>query len=216
MSNDEEEPSGNVSEEPSSQPQKNLLDSIFREDGPMPPAKIWLRFFASALDIVLLIAVSLFIVWKIAIPQSHPGAFEELMELSREMDLSEFMEQWVLADSPQTKLSENLQQAATYAFELQLIIFWLYFALGEAFFSGGTLGKRLLRIRTVSTVTLDKPPIFIGIVRGGTKTFLIFFPIAALLNLCVLFFNKRKQMGHDLLSKTAVVDEKFVNLSPKS
>ncbi|MEM7792583.1 MAG: RDD family protein [Verrucomicrobiota bacterium] len=216
MSKDGEEPGGNISEEPSSPQQTNLLDSIFREDGPMPPAKIRLRFFAGALDIFLLTAVSLFIIWKIAIPRSHPGAFEELVELSQEMDLSEFIEQWVLANSPETNLSENLQQAATYAFELQLIIFWLYFAFGEAFFSGGTLGKRLLRIRTVSTVTLDKPPVFIGIVRGGTKTFLIFFPLAALLNLFALFFNKRKQMGHDLLSKTAVIDEKFVNLAPKS
>jgi uncharacterized RDD family membrane protein YckC len=28
-----------------------------------------------------------------------------------------------------------------------------------------------------------------------------------------LFFNKRRQMGHDMMSRTAVIDEKLVNSS---
>jgi uncharacterized RDD family membrane protein YckC len=32
--------------------------------------------------------------------------------------------------------------------------------------------------------------------------------------LSALFFNKRRQMGHDLMSRTAVIDEKLVNKQP--
>ena len=31
--------------------------------------------------------------------------------------------------------------------------------------------------------------------------------------LVTLFFNKRRQMGHDIVSRTAVIDEKMVNSS---
>jgi uncharacterized RDD family membrane protein YckC len=31
--------------------------------------------------------------------------------------------------------------------------------------------------------------------------------------LVTLFFNKRRQMGHDMMSRTAVIDEKLVNSS---
>ncbi|MEM8868573.1 MAG: RDD family protein, partial [Verrucomicrobiota bacterium] len=172
---------------------KSLLDSIFRDGGPMPPARISLRLGAALLDIVLLLIVTGFIAWKIAVPMSYPGALAEFLEISQSISPKEAIEEWVLTDAPPEELSENLQQAITYAFELQLTLFWIYFAVGEAFFGGSSLGKRLLRIRTVSTVTLDKPTILIGIVRGGTKTLILFLPIAALANLIVLFFNKRKQ-----------------------
>jgi len=96
-----------------------------------------------------------------------------------------------------------------------MLTIWLYFALGEAFFGGSSLGKRICRIRSVSTVTLGAPPLMAGIVRGGLKTLTLylFFPLAMIATLAALFFNKRRQMGHDLMSRTVVIDEKFVNTS---
>jgi len=47
-------------------------------------------------------------------------------------------------------------------------------------------------------------------VRGGLKTLTIFFffPIGMIATLATLLFNKRRQLGHDLMSRSAVIDEK--------
>ena len=96
---------------------------------------------------------------------------------------------------------------------LQLLIAWVYFAFGEALFAGTTLGKKIFRLKSVSTVTLGPPPFTAGIVRGGMKTILLFwlFPVLLVANFIALFFNKRRQLGHDWMSRTAVVDEKYLN-----
>jgi len=192
-------------------PPGNVLDSVFREDGPLPPARIWLRMLAFFLDFILLAMVSGFVVWQLIMPQSHPGAWAEA---------TSWFEQWLEwmqsgnANAPAPEPSHNLTQALKKANELYLLIFWIYFAVGEAFFGGTSLGKRICRIRSVSTVTLGPIPKLTGIVRGGLKTVcLFFFPIflvpATLLALC---FNRRRQMGHDLLSRTAVIDERSVQI----
>lgn len=185
----------------------DVLDSVFSADGPMPTAKFSLRALALLLDGILMTAVASVIIWKIALPQSHPGAFGELMQWSQEIVL------WMESREPGTPLPEpsnELTRALSVANELQLLVFWLYFAIGEAFFRGSSLGKRICRIRSVSTVTLGPPPIFAGIVRGGLKTVTLFwlFPIAFAATFISLFFNKRRQLGHDLCARTAVIDEK--------
>ena len=192
----------------------NLLDSVFRKDGPMPPASIGLRSLAFFLDFILISAVASIIIWKIALPQSHPAAFTELTEWTQAVG-TWWGDRATAVDAPLPEPSKNLAEALIIANELQMLCFWLYFALGEAFFAGSSLGKRICRIRSVSTVTLDKPPIMAGIIRGGLKTLTIyfFFPIGMIATLVTLFFNKRRQMGHDMMSRTAVVDEKLVNSS---
>ena len=189
----------------------NVLDSVFCEGGPMPTAKFSLRALALILDFVLMTAVASLIIWKVALPQSHPGAFGELMEWSQQVV------HWIENQNPENAMpqpSKKLTEALGMANELQLLLFWLYFAIGEAFFAGSSLGKRICRIRSVSTMTLGTPPILSGIVRGGLKTVTLFwlFPIAFLATFAALFFNKRRQLGHDLCARTAVVDEKYVNL----
>lgn len=213
-------PSSNLGKRPDEGPQQvrpsggNLLDSVFRKDGPMPPASIGLRSLAFFLDFVLISAVASIIIWKIALPQSHPAAFTELAEWTQAVGIW-WGDRATAIDPPLPEPSKNLAEALIIANELQMLCFWLYFALGEAFFGGSSLGKRICRIRSVSTVTLDKPPIMAGILRGGLKTLTIyfFFPIGMIATLVTLFFNKRRQMGHDMMSRTAVIDEKLVNSS---
>ncbi|MEO0510618.1 MAG: RDD family protein [Verrucomicrobiota bacterium] len=189
----------------------NVLDSIFSKNGPMPTAKFSLRGLAFLLDCILMTAVASVIIWKVALPQSHPGAFYELMQWSQEVV------GWLGNQEPGSEPpapSKNLTEALGIANELQLLFFWLYFAIGEAFFAGSSLGKRICRIRSVSTTTLGPPPVLSGIVRGGLKTITLFwlFPIAFIATFIALFFNKRRQLGHDICARTAVVDEKYVNL----
>lgn len=192
----------------------NVLDSIFSEGGPMPSARFPLRALALALDCILMTAVASVIIWKIALPQSHPGAFGELMQWSQEV-VNWFENREPGAGIPEP--SKQLAGALAVANELQLLLFWLYFAVGEAFFAGSSLGKRICRIRSVSTINLGPPPVFAGIVRGGLKTVTLFwlFPIAFAATFLALFFNNRRQLGHDLCARTTVVDEKYVNLQSK-
>ena len=192
----------------------NLLDSVFRKDGPMPPASIGLRGLAFLLDFILISAVASIIIWKVALPQSHPAAFTELSEWIQAV-ASWYDDRSTLIDARFPEPSKHLAEALTIANELQMLCFWLYFSVGEAFFAGSSLGKRICRIRSVSTATLSKPPIMAGIVRGGMKTLTLylFFPIGMIATLVTLFFNKRHQMGHDMISRTAVIDEKMVNCS---
>ena len=216
----EPNPSSDLGKRPDEDPQQdrpsagNLLDSVFRKDGPMPPASIGLRGLAFFLDFILISAVASIIIWKIALPQSHPAAFTELTEWTQAVG-TWWGDRATSVDAPLPEPCKNLAEALIIANELQMLCFWLYFALGEAFFAGSSLGKRICRIRSVSTVTLDKPPIMAGIIRGGLKTLTIyfFFPIGMIATLITLFFNKRRQMGHDMMSRTAVVDEKLVNSS---
>lgn len=190
-----------------------LLDSVLCKNGPMPPASIRLRAFAFFLDFVLVSAVASILIWKIALPQSHPAAFSDLMEWTEEI-ITWLGNRQATPEAPLPEPSKNLTRALAVANELQMLTFWLYFALGEAFFAGSSLGKRICRIRSVSTVTLGAPPIMAGIVRGGLKTLTLylFFPLGMIATLGTLFFNKRRQMGHDLMSRTAVIDEKFEHL----
>lgn len=216
----EPNPSSDLDKRPDEGPQQvrpsagNLLDSVFRKDGPMPPASIGIRGLAFFLDFILISAVASIIIWKIALPQSHPAAFTELTEWTQAVG-TWWGDRATAVDAPLPEPSKNLAEALIIANELQMLCFWLYFALGEAFFAGSSLGKRICRIRSVSTVTLDKPPIMAGIIRGGLKTLTIyfFFPIGMIATLVTLFFNKRRQMGHDMMSRTAVIDEKLVNNS---
>jgi uncharacterized RDD family membrane protein YckC len=184
----------------------DVLDSVFSKEGPMPPASVGLRALAFLLDFILISAVASILIWKIVLPQSHPAAFAELTEWTTAVM------SWVneSADTPMPEPSRSLQEALKRANELQLLCFWLYFALGEAFFAGSSLGKRICRIRSVSTVTLGQLPVLSGIVRGGLKTLTLFFffPVAMIATLATLFFNRRRQMGHDLMSRSAVIDEK--------
>jgi uncharacterized RDD family membrane protein YckC len=195
----------------------NVLDSVFRDGGPMPSARLGIRALAFLLDFILLTAVATVIIWKIAMPQAHPGAFTEFNEWSQEF-VHWLSESGTQQGAVPPQWSEELTQALAYARDLQLLIFWFYFAIGEAFFGGSSLGKRACRLRSVSTVTLGPPPIMAGIVRGGLKTMALFFafPFALLATIGALFFNQRRQMGHDLLSRTAVIDEKYLNLQEKT
>jgi uncharacterized RDD family membrane protein YckC len=182
----------------------------------MPPASVKLRAFAFLLDFILISAVASVIIWKVVLPQSHPAAFSQLTEWTQEV-LTWYGDRATSPDTPFPEPDNNLARALAVANELQLLAFWLYFALGEAFFAGSSLGKRICRIRSVSTVTLGAPPIMAGIVRGGLKTLTLylFFPFVMIATLAALFFNRRRQMGHDFMSRTAVIDEKYLDLRSK-
>lgn len=182
----------------------NVLDTIFRKDGPMPPARLYLRAIALLMDAVILFLVANFIILRILWPEAHPGAMAEYTAWFEAFTLSLANKEAIPAMNP------SLLDALNDAYSVQIIVSWTYFAIGECLFNGASLGKRTFRLRTVSTVTLGPAPFFTGVVRSGIKTLILFylFPLLIIGNLIAMCFNKRSQAGHDLLSRTAVVDEK--------
>ena len=210
------EPCPKLKEKLASPNKRTLLDSVFHKKGPMPPTKIGLRSLAFILDFVLVSALGSVIIWKFALPHSHPTAFSELTRWTESV-IAWYTDREYSTETPLPVPSKSLEQALAKANEIQLLIFWLYFAIGEAFFAGSSFGKRICCICSVSTVNLGSLPIMAGIVRGGLKTLTIylFFPLGMLATLATLCFNKRGQMGHDLISRTVVIDEKYLDLPNK-
>lgn len=193
-----------------------VLDSVFRESGPMPAAGLGIRGLAFLLDFALVFAIVVFLVVKVALPREHPTAGELWADYQEEVS------EWLAASerpdfSAMPEPSPALESAVILAYEVNFFAFWIYFAIGEALFGGVTLGKRACRLRAVSTVTLDRPTALFGMLRGGLKTAALFVypPFTALLTIGGLFLNKRRQMGHDMLSRTAVIDETKLSAEPE-
>jgi uncharacterized RDD family membrane protein YckC len=206
-----------MSESGTNQSPNKLLDSILSDDGPMPSARLGIRSLAFLLDFILCSAIATLLIWKVFIPMSHPGSFLELNEWVDQ--LLKWMQSAEATRETMPEPGKDLLAALRYASEIQLLTFWVYFGIGEIFL-GGSLGKRACRLRSISTITLGPLNFFAALLRAGIKTAALFFlsPLLFIATLVALFFNPRRQMGHDLLARTAVVDEKlFKNeLPPQS
>lgn len=177
----------------------------------MPPAKLWLRALALGLDLALLIGISFIICARYTLPIEFPEAATHWHEYWQTAELwaqNSGMTQGIATPMPSDELIEIYQ----HCFEVLFFCTWIYFAAGESLLRGRSLGKLTCRIRTISTITLTPPSLFGGIVRGGSKTLvLLFMPMLMLpATLIALRFNKRSQMGHDLLNRSVVIDEQLL------
>ncbi len=188
----------------------NVLNSVLSDSGPMPPARFGIRTLAFCLDLVLIFGVSALIL-KATLLAEFPDAASVWADYNVAMQHFDYVKSMIL-DMKGT--NPELFEIVTHALSTTITVAWFYFSTGEAFFCGSSVGKRCCRLRSIGTITLGEPTIFSGIVRGGLKTIMIFsFGMigwaATLIPLC---FNTRRQMGHDLLSRTAVIDEKYLNM----
>jgi uncharacterized RDD family membrane protein YckC len=183
----------------------NPLDSVLCDSGPMPPARFVIRALAFCLDLALILGVSA-IILKVTLSESFPEAASIWADYNVAMQNLDYAKRMFF---DMNGSNPELFEIISYALGTTITLAWFYFSAGEAFFGGSSLGKRCCRLRSISTITLGKPTIFGGIVRGGLKTIMLFsFGIIGWAAILIpLFFNKRRQMGHDLLSRTAVIDE---------
>lgn len=156
------------------------------------------RTIAFLLDLILVGTFSLMLLTIFIIPKKYPGTVDEL---------------WTLANQPKekqkelyTKMSPQLKEMIQSSQTIIIFVFWAYFALSEILLKGGSLGKLVFRIRVVNARTLQPPGLFDSILRSGLKTFslLAWFPVFTL-NFFIMFFTKKAQAGHDLLSRTIVI-----------
>ena len=175
----------------------------------MPAARFGIRLQAFLFDWVFIGMLAAILV-RLIVPHFFPSAIVESNNW-----LDDFAE-WIAQDGltksiPMPQWSEDF--AITMAFSQLLVfgIFWLYFTVSDTFFSGYTFGKSICRLRTVSTVTMKKPAFMSSVARGGLKALAMFSPLILLVTIAALKFNKRRQMAHDLLCRTAVVDERYLS-----
>lgn len=189
---------------------KSELDTVLSENGPMPAAKLIIRAQAFVLDFIFISLFAYILIWQLIIPRIFPEAPIELEKWSRD-----FIE-WFGSDGfeqgkPFPTWSEAFKNTMMYAQLLMFLTYWLYFAIGEVFFHGYSFGKAICRLRTISTLSMKKPLFFSAIARSGIKALALLSPVIFVLTIAVVGFNKRKQMGHDLLSRTAVIDERYLS-----
>lgn len=203
---DNEEPK--PAPQPEVQSPNNVLDSIFCDSGPMPPAKMGIRFLAFFMDLSIVLGTS-FLILKFNLSEAFPDGWQILAD---HFEQSKDPEYAFSVFSDPSLLEPKLLKIISYSISMVTVTSWAYFSFSELSTSGYTLGKRACRLRTVSTVTLGNPNIFTALVRGMTKTAgLLFFSFLGWLAILLpIFFNKRRQMGHDLLNRTVVVDEKRI------
>lgn len=156
------------------------------------------RTIAFLLDIILVGTFSLMLLTIFIIPKKFPGTMQELWVLSSQPK----EKQKELAEKMSTQLKEMIQASQT----IIIFIFWAYFALSEILLKGSSLGKLIFKIRVVNATTLQPPGLFDSILRSGLKTFslLAWFPVFTI-NFFLMFFTKKAQAGHDLLSRTIVI-----------
>ena len=83
---------------------------------------------------------------------------------------------------------------------------WCYWFVGERYFKGCSLGKRMFLLSTLSLRTGDLPETRTCFTRAFIKSLpiLVLFPLLTLMYLMPLF-NQRRMAGHDFLSRTMVV-----------
>ncbi|CAI8276530.1 MAG: Uncharacterised protein [Opitutia bacterium UBA7350] len=202
-----------MSDHPKKSKPSTVLETILADDGPMPAAHMGIRILAFILDFVLCLAIATILIWKIILPASHPGIFLEFNAWTEQ--LLQWLQNTESTIETMPRPGKDLLAALRHASEIQLLIFWAYFGLGEIFLAG-SLGKRACRLRTVSTLTLGALNPLAAFLRAGVKTAACFFlfPICFIANLIALCFNARRQLGHDLIARTAVIDEKYLKNEP--
>jgi uncharacterized RDD family membrane protein YckC len=179
------------------------IDSLVCQGGPLPPASLGVRALAFFMDAFLIGLLGMLIVLRFAWPSEFPEAQELLMR-------------WVEAEGENAAPDPYLIEALGYAQSLLIALFTLYFGLGELFFNGGSLGKRALRLRTISLITLEKPRPLPALLRSFLKALsLLFLPVLAVVLILPLFNRRRHLLGHDLLCRTIVIDERNIpNIPP--
>ena len=171
----------------------------------MPPAKFGIRLLAFTMDALLTLGISL-VILKFSLTAQYPKALELISQYAEASQDLEYV--LSLAKDPQL-MDPALVDVFSYIISVIIMTFWCYFAVIESTLGGSTLGKRSCRLKTVSTINLSTPTIFSCLVRAGLKTIgLLFFGIYGWAAVLIpLFFNKRRQMGHDLLMHL-VIDER--------
>lgn len=189
-------------------PEANPLE---QPDPIIPGAPLHLRLAAFVLDWVLITVLAFMLLDTVLLPRYHPDKLTEMTTYFTEamQEAREAQERGEGFNPPPFVPSEELTSTLQFCLEVLLIAWWTYFALGEWFSRGRSLGKKALGLRVVRRDT-DLPPTPLEtLLRSAVKSISLLpvFPIFPLLLIgyLIVFFNRRRLAGHDYMSRTQVI-----------
>lgn len=169
-----------------------------------PPANIWMRMAAYAMDMLLILAV----IWAIqnSLPETAVSFIQEMQKQG-----TDFNE---LFTRSQEFVKEHPEAASSLMFSsiFSMLTPFLYFFVSEILLGGYTLGKKTFNLRTAYRDSPRLPPLGAHALRSMVKSIasialisqnpllLVFF-----INFLIAFYNPGRRAGHDLISRTSVV-----------
>ncbi len=165
-------------------------------------AKLWQRTFAFALDFFLVFNLSLTLLLVYLLPQKYPGKMAELQQtVHHALDAKESLSTMVSA------LSQDQLEMIYYCQNINLLVYWLYFILSDAFLQGSSLGKRVFRLKIVKLKSYEDLMFWDICLRGAVKALALvwFFPFL-MVNYALAFLNKPRLAGHDYLARSVVIE----------
>ena len=181
---------------------------------PHPIAPFSTRILSFLLDVILVIALLVTVLGKFVLPAKYPQEMHKM-----EMIISQYaaeIEQQAAQNEKTPALPEfpdEIQEMMHFIQTFTLVFVWLYFALSEILLQGSSLGKKIFRLRVLSTRTGEPISLLESIIRGGFKamTLLSFFPLLTA-SYIIFFFNKNRLAGHDYLCRSIVVEDLVLSL----
>lgn len=171
-------------------------------------ARLGMRVAAFLLDIVLALAIIFLLLNKIFLPMHYGPALREvntaLGQYSSDLETARHNK----SPAPTFELSEDAQAMLEFTRTFIVGSFWVYFFLNTLFTQGSSLGKRVFRLRVISTQTFEPLGIFDSAVRSGLKaiTLCVLFPLL-ISSYLIAFFNARRLAGHDFLCRSIVIED---------
>lgn len=165
-------------------------------------AKLWQRTIAFGLDCFLVINLSLALLLVYLLPQGYPGKMAELQQTIRTaLDAKQSLNAIVSA------LSKDQLEMVYYCQNINLLVYWLYFIVSDAFLEGSSLGKRVFRLKVVKLKDYEALTFWDICLRGAVKAMALvwFFPFL-MVNYALAFFNKPQLAGHDYLARSVVIE----------
>ncbi|HQU08893.1 MAG: hypothetical protein B7X06_00235 [Verrucomicrobia bacterium 21-51-4] len=166
------------------------------------PARIYLRIIAFLLDFVLIALLSTVLLGRFILPYQFPDAMAELNAM-----IDQYMASGKLPDNL-LNLPPSVQNMVHFAQGFTLILWWVYFSALEIGFQGGSLGKKMFKLRAVYYNNGEALSLFGHIIRSAFKTLILlsYFPLL-IVNALFMFFNSSRRAGHDYLCRSMVIEE---------
>jgi uncharacterized RDD family membrane protein YckC len=174
----------------------------------LEPAPYGARFLAFLMDFILVFVGAAFLLNVFIFPEYFPGVQEQIMEQLMQYGKLVQEAQSQGLPIPKFDFDRTIQEAMGTAFFWIFIVYVFYHSLLEQFCNGASLGKKMFRLQVVSLISAEPLGFFESFVRASVKavalmTFVPFFWVSYTL----VFFNPRRQAGHDLLMRSVVVLE---------
>lgn len=166
------------------------------------------RIVAFLLDTILVTVASAFLLSVFILPEYFPGAQDRLQE-----QVQEYLK-LLQAARDQGNLMVEMSFDRIVQEAIGACVFWflglfsLYNAIGEAFFRGSSIGKRMFALQVVSVITLEPLGFVEAFLRSSLKAFslMVYAPLLWI-NYFLAFFGTKRQCGHDFLMRTVVIIE---------